>query len=222
MDSGVKVIHLQILSTISSSEVKKSYLMLLMLLLFLHTQTKDNTTHFIESLKGHDEETCVRQSTMSDIQLAPFATGPSMKYWRTGRVGLKYALCLECLERQTSVSFPPCVCHIKFNHRGGGRRGDGRPQQSRCDGDQPWCHGVGLGVCKGGGPVTSHSSLTAWQTYFINKRGDHWEALSWDSWGSRINRGLQTNPFYQSQLATCNARQLPLSSHCALCGDPKA
>lgn len=26
-----------------------------------------------------------------------------MKYWRTGRVGLKYALCLECLERQTSM-----------------------------------------------------------------------------------------------------------------------
>lgn len=87
-----------------------------------------------------------------------------------------------------SVSFPPCVCHIKFSHRGGGRRGDGRPQQSRCDGDQPWCHGVGLGVCKGGGPVTSHSSLTAWQTYFINKRGDRsrifltWHAVS--RWGS--------------------------------------
>lgn len=77
----------------------------------------------------------------------------------------------------------------------------GEKEHSHCDGGQPWCHGLGLGVGKGGGPVKLPiQDYGLVNLFYKHQKRDHYEVPSWDSWGTCINKGLQTDPFCRSWL----------------------
>ena len=58
----------------------------------------------------------------------------------------------------------------------------GEKEYSHCDGGQPWCHGLGLGIDKGGGPVKPPiQDYGLVNLFYKHQKRDHYEVLPWDS-----------------------------------------
>lgn len=101
-----------------------------------------------------------------------------------GTVWLKDSLCLESLEKEDFCLFPSLCLSTKLNHQGeAGEEKEGPSMVS--DGRWSWCHGIGLGVGKGGSPVKPPVQAFLLANSFYNKGKHHYEA-----WPGICARGI--------------------------------